>query len=457
MTKKTRFILFSFLVILFLLIAPTIIFYSQGYRFNFDEKKIVRTGGVYLKVQPRGAQIYIDGKLVKKTDFLFGQALIDNLLPNKHKIEVKKSGYFPWMKNLAVQEQWVTETKNIFLVLQNPKFNILNNEVKDFFFSPDLKKILLKKESKKGWSLNLLNLEKNTEAVLLNEKEAGENLEFYTIQWSDDSKKILLNLTNEEYVIFDADEEKLTSLDFLGRINQVFFDPKNSQKIFFVQDIAKKNNLFSTNYLKRETLRPILKDFVTYQVANNNFFWLEKSGIFYISNSAGEKIDTLNLDPIHIKPESQYQLIVISPGKIFLKEGNILYYLNQDKKILEKISEGIKETKTSPDFKKMAYFTDYEIWIIFLEKITSQPQKEKGEKLFLTRFSEKIGDVFWWTSHYLVFNVGNSINIIEIDERDNINMYTLAEFPTPKIFWNKDNKILYILSNGNLYFSQKLY
>jgi hypothetical protein len=89
-----------------------------------------------------------------------------------------------------------------------------------------------------------------------------------------------------------------------------------------------------------------------------------------------------------------------------------------------------------------------------LEKQYDQPEKEANEQLFLTRFSEKIDSLFWYTNYYLIFNLGDKIKIIEIDERDKINIYDLAEFKDPEIFWA--NKKLYILSEQNLYASDEL-
>ena len=86
MTERTRTILFLICLFLFLLIAPVTIFYSQGYRFDIDSKKITQTGGLFLKIEPKQVEIYINGKLKKKTDFFFGSALIENLLPRKYKI-----------------------------------------------------------------------------------------------------------------------------------------------------------------------------------------------------------------------------------------------------------------------------------------------------------------------------------------------------------------------------------
>src|SRR4030042_3129729 len=107
MTKKTRTILFLALLFIFILLAPSIIFYSWGYRFNFETKKIVKTGAFYFKVLPKSAQIYLtpfdskglpasETKLLKRTDFFFGAILIENLLPKRYEIEIKKDGFYPW-------------------------------------------------------------------------------------------------------------------------------------------------------------------------------------------------------------------------------------------------------------------------------------------------------------------------------------------------------------------------
>ena len=83
MTKKMRKILFLLCLFLFLLIAPTAILYSQGYRLDFENKKFTQTGGIFLKILPKQVEVYLDGKLRDKTDFFFGSILIEDLLPKK--------------------------------------------------------------------------------------------------------------------------------------------------------------------------------------------------------------------------------------------------------------------------------------------------------------------------------------------------------------------------------------
>jgi len=192
---------------LFILIAPSVIFYSQGYRFDFDPPaggiKITQIGGLFLKVEPKQVEIYLDGKLKKKTDFFFGSALIENLLPKKYKIEVKKEEYHPWEKILEIKEKQVTEAKNIVLFPKNPNFTILTKTAEDFWFSLDGKKIILYEvdEAKassppspaeagsvideKGWALKLYDLEKKVKSHLIAESDIySEEVDLLKLEFS---------------------------------------------------------------------------------------------------------------------------------------------------------------------------------------------------------------------------------------------------------------------------------
>jgi len=67
---------FSFFILVFIIAAPGLVLYAQGYRLNFPympgTKLIVKTGGLFLKVTPKPVDVYINNKLAKQTDFFFG-------------------------------------------------------------------------------------------------------------------------------------------------------------------------------------------------------------------------------------------------------------------------------------------------------------------------------------------------------------------------------------------------
>ena len=452
MTYRTRTILFLSLLILFLIAAFLTVFYSMGWRFDWETRKITRPGIFYFKIWPRSVEVYLDGELRDKTDFFFGSTLIENLLSKEYEVEIKKEGFHAWKKTLEIKRGEVTETKNIVLIPENPNFTIITDEVNDFFFSPDGKKIVLKNP---GWSLKLFEIDKNVKSHLINEGDISEDeVELFDLKFSADSSKVLLELGVKEqinYYLLEIDESPavLSSLDFLNSPEKVYFLPKNSQKLFVFKD----KELSEANLSTKEISSPILKNIITFTVSYNNVYYFDTSGFVFKNKLSFNQEEKLNIIPFSIKEETEYEITVLD-SHIFLQENNILYVFDENNKSFEKFFEPIKDFKFSHDSQKMVYFNNYEIWVLFLEKKYDQPQKEAGEKLFITRFSEKIDNLFWYTGHYLIFNVGDKIKVVEIDDRDKINIVDLAEFKEPKIFWN--NKKLYILSEENLYVSEEL-
>ncbi|KPJ55462.1 hypothetical protein AMJ49_07100 [Parcubacteria bacterium DG_74_2] len=175
MTKKARIILIFVLISLFFLITPVLILYSQGYRFDFENKKITKTGGLFLKVLPKNADVFLDGRLKEKTSFFFGSVYINNLLPKKYNIRVEKEDYSVWEKNLEVKEKEVVEAKNITLIPKNLELQILSKEIEDFWILSE-KEVILKEPAKdtvdeNEWALKIFNLENNLKSHLISEKE----------------------------------------------------------------------------------------------------------------------------------------------------------------------------------------------------------------------------------------------------------------------------------------------
>jgi len=464
MTKKARTILFLICLALFILTAPTIILYSQGYRVDIDSKKITQTGGLFLKVIPKQVEVFIDGKLKKKTDFFFGSALIENLLPRKYKIEIKKEGYELWEKNLEVKEKEVIEVKNIVLIPKNQNFSILTENAKEFWFSPDEKKIILLEEDKSssppslllrkssvsektetGWALKLYDLERNVKSHLVDE---------YSFISTSRYARVI-----DEKDIYSKGAD-LLELEFSSDSKEIFLEVGVEEQLkYFTLEIDKVPPV-----LTERKIASTPEDIVTSQVFNGENYYLDNSGHLFKNPSIakgederkfidyGEKITE---KPFPIKAETEYKLNIF-PENIFLWENKTLYLFSPNSKSFEKFFENASLLTISPDNKKLVLISDYEIWILFLKEIANQPQRKAGEQLFLVRLSEKIGDCFWLNSDYLIFNAANKIKIAEIDDRDKTNIVDVAEFESPEIFWNQFDKKLYILSGNNLSQSEKL-
>ncbi|MBI1866685.1 MAG: PEGA domain-containing protein [Candidatus Staskawiczbacteria bacterium] len=353
MTRKIRFLILVICVALFFIAAPYIITYSLGYRIDFEQKKLVITGGIYVKALPQGADIIVDSKISNRTSLLSPTVFVQNLLPKQHSILIKKDGYHDYKKTLEVKEKEVIRLERVVLF-----------------------------------------------------------------------------------------KEKIPFEDLTDKTNSPFLK-KDQEQIF----IIKNGDLYKNS---PEKSLAILKKIISFEVSGNNIIWLGLDGFLYSSNQDGNNTDKLSQTPLKVDNNSSYK-IVIAAQNIFLLENNNFLLLNQKTKKFETFYSLVKNFKISPDGQKILYYNESEIMYSYLNS-------DNPEKIFLNRFSEKIEECFWLGDNYLIFNIGEKIIISEIDNRDNINMITLQQTLSPgdKIFFNQQDKKLYILTGNNILVSERL-
>lgn len=160
MTRRTRRIIFYLFLIAFIILAPLITLYAWGYSFDWEEKTIVSTGGIYLKTHPSGAEIYINDKLRGKTN-----KFVRRLIPKLYEIKIIKDDYHSWQKNLLVEPRLVAKADNILLIPFNPKISLLptnSDKYVSFFEEPEETKYSLYKNT-------LYNLEKSPASVVVSD------------------------------------------------------------------------------------------------------------------------------------------------------------------------------------------------------------------------------------------------------------------------------------------------
>ncbi|MBD3207887.1 MAG: hypothetical protein GF370_00310 [Candidatus Nealsonbacteria bacterium] len=431
MTRTGRKIIFFLLFVAFFLLAPTLILYSQGYRWDFEEQRLTQTGGIFLKVIPKQTRVYVNEKLTKKTDFLFGSVLIENLLPKEYNIQVRKTGFSTWEKNLQVEEKTVTEAKNVLLFPQSPHFNFIQKEIDQLWFSPDGKEAIWKEEAEEEWALKLYDLNNQLKSHLVTEKDfSRQGAEIKSLEFSPFDRNVSLLCEIEG-------ELKSFTLD-LGRT-----PPRITENEETDQETEIPGPI------------PSFRHIITYGEQNNNYYYLDATGTIYRINASSLQEEKIAELPSPV-PEIETGEITFISGFIFLKGGGSFYQTFPEEKKIEKLSQNFQALKVSPDNKKMAYFSGHEIKVLFLEETDSQPKRQKGEDIFLVRLSEQIKDLFWLNSEYLIYNSEGGIQIIEIDNRDGVNIVKIAEFQDSQMVWKPEQESVYVYANQSLWFSQPL-
>lgn len=128
MTVKTRLIVLVMLVVIFFVIAPSLVLYSLGYRIDFENGKVTTTGGIYVRVQPPPAIITVDNRASETTGLFSNSVFVQNLLPGQHAVLIEKDGYYTYQKNLPVIEKEVTKLENVILFSKNIPFEIIQDK-----------------------------------------------------------------------------------------------------------------------------------------------------------------------------------------------------------------------------------------------------------------------------------------------------------------------------------------
>lgn len=117
------------------------------------------------------------------------------------------------------------------------------------------------------------------------------------------------------------------------------------------------------------------------------------------------------------------------------------------------LTEQAASPRISPDGQKRIYHDVNEIYYVAFEG--DMPP------VLVRKSSAKISQVYWLNNDYLIFSEGETIVISEIDVRGNINTITLKPglgqaLKNPQIFFNQQDKKLYILTQKELLVSERL-
>jgi hypothetical protein len=120
-------------MICFFTVAPMLVYYSMGYRYDFEKMKITKTGGIYVRTFPTSDEVVFDSKTVQKPDFLANDVFAQSLLPGEHNVLIKKENYHDYYKNIIVGEGLVTKLEEITLFKKDIIYSPADEKIKSPF------------------------------------------------------------------------------------------------------------------------------------------------------------------------------------------------------------------------------------------------------------------------------------------------------------------------------------
>lgn len=284
-----RYVAFYFSLALYFVLLPIVLSYSLGYHIDFHKFIIYKTGIISLTSAPSGASIYINGKLYKDAT----PVRIEELKPGTYSVEVKREGFYPWQKDLAVIPNMVTRAENIILfpLLQDmPKLSILDTV--DFFIPESRSQIYQMTKS----GLYRSNIDGTSIKKISSYCEWPDRITNKKL--SPDGKKILLFNKNGIWVIYltvyDSVKEGVSAqveevLASPGGIREVFWH-SGSNHIVIVSD--KSINVLELGHGQKNNIVTLHK----FEKAPAGLYYDEGSDSLYFNDLRNDKDSILRLD-----------------------------------------------------------------------------------------------------------------------------------------------------------------
>jgi len=212
--------------------------FARGYRLDTnDGLKLKVTGLLSATSKPKSASVYVDNLLVTATDDTL------NLSPGNYQVKIAKDGYFPWMKNIQIQPEFVYQADAQLFRSSLDLKPITQNKILNPIVSPDATKIIYTVASSSATSKeNGLYLLELTELPLLMSRNTERLLSLnspyldwskYTFQFSPNSKQVLAtSKTNPNVYLFSLDQtlNSKNLFDVSSRLPQIKIDWQNTQK-----------------------------------------------------------------------------------------------------------------------------------------------------------------------------------------------------------------------------------
>ncbi|MFA5730230.1 MAG: PEGA domain-containing protein [Candidatus Paceibacterota bacterium] len=445
MTKRTRTVLFILMVLVFAVIAPSIIMYSQGYRFDIKKMKFLETGGIYIKTTPSDAIVTIDNDYKNRTSGFSKDVLIQNLLPENHNIKIEKENYYSWEKTLEVKEKKVTEAKYIILFPDEMPFTSIDNDVKNFYPFPDNNRILLLTVSNELLSYDS---EKKETQKILSKTQTPYNI--YDISFSATGKRALIKTSTGLHYLLNTETSTISLIKSMSSKTQnVVFDSNNEGSFFYQSN----NLIYRINADKQATPRLFKRDTVSAFAINGNDVYSFENGLLYKDNILLNTNETLSKEPLEIKDKT-YELVAMENEIFLIENKTIVYLFNKETKIFDKKIEAKTELKYTPFYERILFAADNELWLLLLKETETPFFSKAYSVVFISRFSQNIGDIKWLNGDYFVYTLNDKINISEIDNRDHINSFELPQSGISKIFFNGNTKKLFLLDEEELIVSE---
>jgi dipeptidyl aminopeptidase/acylaminoacyl peptidase len=424
MTLRLRRIIYILLIAAFFIVAPLIILYNSGYRYNFKKKSFQKTGIIFVSAAAKNVNIFLDGKLVAQKTPIF----LKNLFPGNYNIKIEADNYLAWEKELSVQSQLTTFVKDLVLLKESLPIVITGGQISKMTVSPDKNYLAFIAGNKKS-VLSILDLKKNETIFNFNEPHPDTEL-----SWSPDGKWLVAKKGEWERQVFAKTRggyEYVIIANFPA--GKIFWSKKSPSLVYIIGSSALYSLDLENKKSAKVTSLPRAQD---YLVLNDTLWFVSGDALKYWDfTTPDSSIEDMGKTPIANAKFGDFGEKFIALSNDY--EGFLVDALG--KNIAARATK-IKKIVETPNEDTTILYNDFEIWLF--------NQKTKTLKL-VTRIGSPITSALWHSSRqYIIFTTDKEIRAIELDSREPRNEYNLVKLQEIKSPLKDDGE--------NFYFAGKI-
>jgi hypothetical protein len=327
-TRKWRLAFMISLIVIFLVSAPAIIFYTAGYRYDWDKGEVQKTGVISIKAQPKNAKVFLNGvKLDKELPMR-----LSNRAPGTYQLKISKQGYHTWQKNIEVNSKKTTYV-NYIQLLKNTlpiklDLNLNFDKIKQVKISPHHPYIIAVIKEKNFYELKLIDLEQKE---ITNLARTSEVISPPKVAWHNTRPYAYIKLNKKDNNIIQlvsGTEQKIGKAVNFSNDQQKNLQWTSSYQPSLV--VNKKNELIKINLTEKNKITTTTNKKVWYYDNNRKNLWQYdrsnnrlklKEGDSFLQLSSGiEKIIYLDKDKIIAKNSDHFIIFSRNKNKVTNKQ-----------------------------------------------------------------------------------------------------------------------------------------
>ncbi|MFA6522277.1 MAG: PEGA domain-containing protein [Patescibacteria group bacterium] len=312
MPRYLRRIIFAFFLIFFCIAAPTIVLYTAGFRYDFQEGLVTRTGVLSLATLPRGASISLDDVAVDEvTPYIF-----KHIIPGTYTLGFSKTDYHAWNDEVEIKEGLTTTIRDLLLFKQASPELLFQQDVSRVAPNADGSLVLYTVEEKNERALHLFETTTSKDTTLFTYPTTTDASEM-TLDWSAGSSYFLFaDLPAKKIAVYDASGTALSSLQEMEAPDYLSWHPSDDRILSAVHEDAIKQLDVSSRSGNKEVL---------VSAADSTQILLDASILSFVDNGTYTELrqqigSTQTL--IALLPRSAYT--------IALRQGNYLVLTNDN-------------------------------------------------------------------------------------------------------------------------------